>query len=108
MLRISHQPKRYFTLEPNRLGDAGRNILTAPGVANLDMSLIKNIPINERIRVQFRAEAFNILNHVNFATPTRASAQLFGVSGAPVATAGTLTATSTSSRQMQLALKLMF
>ncbi len=56
------------------LGNAGRNILTGPGLEDLDFSLVKNtrIPrISEAFNVQFRFEVFNILNHVNFNPPVQ-------------------------------------
>jgi len=101
-----------------RLGDAGRNSIIGPGLMNLDWSMVKNIPvprISELFRVQFRAEFFNILNRTNFSPPTAASAQLFGLSGKgatavlnPITSAGFLNSTSTTSRQIQFALKIFF
>jgi hypothetical protein len=57
---------------PNALGtygNSGRNSLTSPGAWNWDFGLLKDIPITERMRTEFRFEAFNILNHANFGTP---------------------------------------
>src|SRR5256885_3428176 len=57
----------------NLRGNAGRNILTGPGITNLDFSVFKNNRIkrvSENFNVQFRAEIFNIMNHPNFAPPT--------------------------------------
>jgi hypothetical protein len=110
---ITGDPAHYiniscFTFAGKRLGNAGRNSLTGPGLNDWDLSLIKNTHITERFNVQFRAEAFNLLNHSNFATPDRVTAQIFDASGAVVPTAGQLKATSTSSRQMQFALKVLF
>ncbi|MGB9458396.1 MAG: TonB-dependent receptor [Bryobacteraceae bacterium] len=50
-------------------GNAGRNILRASGLHQLDLGLHKTVRINERFAVQFRAELFNVYNHPNFATP---------------------------------------
>jgi hypothetical protein len=50
-------------------GNAGRNILTGPGYQNASVSLVKNTRVNERASVQFRAEAFNLLNRTNFNLP---------------------------------------
>jgi hypothetical protein len=75
---------------------------------NLDASLFKNnrIPsISETFNVQFRAELFNVLNHANFAPPNSTSIQIFSQNLAPIATGGALTATSTTSRQIQFAIK---
>jgi hypothetical protein len=50
-------------------GDSGRNGLTAPGAWNWDFGLLKAFPVTERVRTEFRFEAFNCLNHANFGTP---------------------------------------
>ena len=50
-------------------GDTGRNALRGPAFFQWDFSVMKNFPINERMKVQFRADLFNILNHPNFAGP---------------------------------------
>lgn len=55
-----------------RLGSAGPNILQGNGLQVFDLSVRKQIPITERIRFEFRAEAFNALNHTNFSNPTTA------------------------------------
>jgi hypothetical protein len=92
-----------------RFGNSGRNIAPGPGLSNLDVSLFKNnYVLNEKANIQFRAEVFNVLNKTNFAVPNRTAAQIFTQTFSPVATAGLLTATSTTSRQVQLAVKLMF
>jgi hypothetical protein len=54
----------------NLRGNAGRNILTGPGLINLDSSLIKNNRISESFNLQFRAEIFNLTNRANFQVPT--------------------------------------
>lgn len=55
--------------EAGRFGNAGRNIARGPGMTNLDLSLFKAFPIHERVRMQFRVEGFNVLNHANFSVP---------------------------------------
>jgi len=52
-----------------RFGNSGRNILDGPGQANFDIGLLKRFSLGERIKVQFRAEAFNFFNHPNFGGP---------------------------------------
>jgi hypothetical protein len=47
----------------------GRNIARADGIANVDVSLLKTVPINEKLRMQIRAECFNVANHANFGIP---------------------------------------
>jgi hypothetical protein len=92
------------------LGNAGRNSLIGPGLVNFDFSLVKNTYIrrvSETFNVQFRAEFFNIFNRPNFAVPIDNN-QLFDEGGAPVGGAGAVDATSTTSRQIQFALKLIW
>ncbi|MBV9441469.1 MAG: TonB-dependent receptor, partial [Acidobacteriaceae bacterium] len=54
---------------PGQFGNEGRNAVRGPGLASADISLFKNFSVSESARVQFRAEAFNALNHPNFALP---------------------------------------
>ncbi len=86
------------------LGTSGRNGVVGPGLVDLDIAAYKTVPIGELLRVQFRAEFFNILNHTNFAVPLSTNA-LFDQSGNALANAGRLTATQTTSRQIQLGVK---
>jgi hypothetical protein len=59
-----------FTLPPfGSFGNAGRNILTGPGMQTVNVSLLKDARLAERATLQFRAEAFNALNHANFNLP---------------------------------------
>jgi hypothetical protein len=55
-----------------RVGNAGRNILRADGIQNLDFGIIKNTRITENHRIQFRAEFYNATNTRNFGIPTAA------------------------------------
>jgi hypothetical protein len=94
----------------NLLGNSSRNQLTGPGLINFDMSLFKNMRfkrISEHFNAQFRVEVFNIFNHPNFSPPVDNNA-LFDSSGARLGGAGAITSTVTTSRQMQLALKLIW
>jgi hypothetical protein len=65
--------------QPQRFGAVGRNTLRGPGFFNLDLSLFRTIGFTENIKLQFRAEALNALNHPNFGNP-----------GADVSNAGAL------------------
>jgi len=96
----------------NLRGNAGRNILIGPGVTSLDFSMFKNNyirRISERFNVQFRAEIFNILNHPNFAPPaTPTNTDIFDGTGTLNPAAGLLTRTTTTAREIQFALKVIF
>jgi hypothetical protein len=86
-------------------GSLGRNVIIGPRFNNTDFSVVKNTNISEEVRVQFRAEMFDLFNHANFGQPGR----VVGTS-----TFGRITNTrfgtgdSGSSRQIQFALKLLF
>ncbi len=86
-------------------GNLGRNVVIGPGFSNLDLSLVKNTKLTERINLQLRADAFDLFNQANFGQP----GSTYGTS-----TFGLITGTrfptgdSGSSRQLQLALKLTF
>ena len=54
---------------PGQFGNEGRNAVRGPGYASVDCSVFKNFALTESKRLQFRAEAFNLLNHANFALP---------------------------------------
>ena len=99
-----------FPSPSNRFGDAGRNILTGPGLVNLDTSLFRYIGNQEKFHAQFRAEFFNVLNHTNFSSPVvpTNNTSLFGANGAPISSAGVITSTATTSRQIQFGLKLIW
>jgi hypothetical protein len=85
-------------------GSVGRGTLDGPGLAEIDVSLFKTIPIREKTRLLFRAEAFNIANRANFGIPN-----FLIFSGESISpSAGQITSTVTSSRQIQFGLKLMF
>jgi hypothetical protein len=87
-------------------GNSGTGIVRGPGLANVDLSLFKNIPITERFTLQFRGEFFNVLNHTNFGNPgTTMGVGSFGVISA---TAGGTLDPMGGPRIGQLALKLSF
>ena len=103
-------------------GNLQRNYLHGPGITDLDLSLTKETQIKEGLRLQFRAEFFNILNHPNFGLPggiggSTAAASAFTqapvnaanlLGGNPNPLFGKITTTTTTSRQIQFALKLLF
>ena len=88
-----------------RLGNLGRNVVIGPTFNNTDFSITKTTKLNERFRLQLRAEIFDLFNHANFGQPGN-------VVGTP--SFGRITNTrfptgeSGSSRQIQFALRLIF
>jgi hypothetical protein len=96
----------------NLRGNAGRNIMTGPGITELDFSVFKNNRIkrlSENFNIQFRAEMFNILNHANFAPPTTPdNTDIFDATGSPTGVAGLLSRTTTTAREIQFAVKIIF
>jgi len=89
-------------------GNLGRNTLIGPGLATWDFSAFKTTTLRERLALQFRAEIFNLLNRANFNTPNLITFTS-STSGTKVSgTAGAITSTSTTSRQIQFGLKLIW
>ncbi|PYY17777.1 MAG: adenylyl cyclase [Acidobacteria bacterium] len=81
-----------------RPGNEKRGTIVGPDTKRWDANLFKNTKISERFTVQFRAEAFNVLNHTNFDTlRTSSTSSTFGK-----------VLTARDPRQLQLALKLLF
>ena len=115
-------PKKIVTGNPNgwfdtsafelplqgTVGNTPRNFLRGPGFASVDMSLVKNQRLRGDTRLQIRLEVFNVLNRANFATPTRPVFAGASQNEAPLATAGKVTRTVNSSRQVQLGIKVLF
>jgi len=94
----------------NLRGNLGRNTVIGPGISNLDFSLFKNNPvrsISENFNVQFRAEFFNVFNRANFSSPTD-NRTIFDQNGTPIPSAGLITSTQTTSRQIQFAIKVIW
>jgi hypothetical protein len=98
---IAHwfDPTAFASPAPFVYGNAGRDTLFGPGRTNLDASLFKDFRPVERLAVQFRAEAFNIMNHPQFGQPN-------GTIGNSAV--GTITSIVGNPRQLQLALRLAF
>ena len=81
-------------------------MLRGPNQFETDFSLAKRIVFTERLNLQFRAEFFNIFNHTNFNTPN--PVVYTAATGGPSPTAGVITSTATTSRQIQFGLKLLW
>jgi hypothetical protein len=91
-------------------GNVGRNSLLGPSLNELDFSAMKTTPIrgdDSTLKLQFRAEFYNVLNHSNFSPPI-ANRTVFTATGTTVGTAGNITSTVTTSRQIQFGMKLVF
>jgi len=97
-------PAAFLLPTAGTYGNAGRDILTGPGLATFDTSLFKTTAISERLKLQFRAEIFNLFNHANFGMPVVSTFS----SGAVSPTAGTITYTTTTQREIQFGLKLLW
>jgi hypothetical protein len=95
-------PSAFRRLNPltqaGQFGNAGRNIARGPAVTDFDTSVTRIFPIGEVVRLQFRAESFNVANHANFGNPV---ADLNSVNFGRILTAA-------PPRLMQFALKLSF
>ena len=97
-----------FVVQPfGTLGTAGRNVLTGPGTNIVDFSLLKNIPLNEHHRLQFRAEFFNFFNNTNFDFPERICTATVTGSSCTGGTFGRITA-ARDPRILQFGLKYLF
>jgi hypothetical protein len=103
-------PNAFLAPPPNSgfYGNLGRNTLIGPGLATWDFSAFKTTTLHERLGVQFRAEIFNLLNRANFNTPNLIAFTASGSTTKVSGTAGAITSTSTTARQIQLGLKLIW
>ena len=89
------------------LGNIPRNLIYGPGFTDVDLSLIKNLALSGPVRLQFRVEAFNLFDAVNFGQPGRTAAvgsSSFGV----ITNTRFATGDSGSARQVQFAVKVLF
>jgi hypothetical protein len=90
-------PAAFAAAPQYTFGNVQRNSLEGPGLQDWDFALLKNFAFSETRRLEFRAEAFNVLNHVNFDNPTITLGSSFG-----------RILTAEPSRQMQLGLRFIF
>ena len=96
--------------EAGFLGNLGRNTFIGPGVANLDFAIHKTTRLSESTSLEFRSEFFNVFNRANFNSPDQTRRRVFtSRSGNRRAgAAGRLIQTTTTERQIQFAVKLIF
>jgi hypothetical protein len=105
-----------FSLQPlGTYGNAGRDAIIGPGIVDWDFSTLKNFYFTEKRFLQFRFEAFNLLNHPNFGDPnlTLGNNTINATNGQPVpgtGSFGTITSTRTGidMRELQFSLKVIF
>lgn len=99
-------PNAFIQPLPGTYGNVGRNTLQGPSLVQTDVSVMKTFLLSERLHLQLRAEIFNLFNHTNFNTPNPV---VYAAStGGPSPTAGIITSTATTSRQVQLGVKLLW
>ncbi|MBW8749176.1 MAG: TonB-dependent receptor, partial [Acidobacteria bacterium] len=112
--RVSHSTiSRWFDTSAFAFQPAGtvsnqrRNQLFGPGLQRVDLSLFKNFDLTERVKLEFRTEAFNVMNTAQFVNP---NSSLSLSAGAPVATFGTITSTANAynPRLIQFAARVKF
>lgn len=92
-----------FDVQPN----TGKNEFYGPGFTNIDMAALKNTALTEKVTLQFRLEAYNLFNHAQFTQPNNFFVPGDITFGESLAT-NTRPDGTTSARQLQLALKLIF
>jgi hypothetical protein len=100
-LRRFFDTSAFVNPQPYNFGNSARNVVRNPGLVNFDLMLAKNFNFTERVRLDFRAEAFNLMNTPAFSFPgATVGTPAFGVISA--------TLPGTDARQVQFALKLSF
>jgi hypothetical protein len=98
-------PAAFAPPEAGFYGNLPRNTLIGPGLATTDVSISKRVAVGQGANLQFRAEVFNLFNRANFAIPSQ---RTVFTSNGPVGSAGLITSTTTSARQVQLGIKMTF
>jgi Carboxypeptidase regulatory-like domain len=99
-------PAAFSTPAPGTFGNLGRNAFRAPGISDVDLTAAKDIPITERMRVRFRADAFNIFNRAQYGAPNaNVSAGNFGVI---TSTLGSYATGRGTPREFQLSARISF
>jgi|SwirhisoilCB2_FD_contig_101_948548_length_3288_multi_4_in_0_out_0_1 Carboxypeptidase regulatory-like domain len=103
-----------FTIPTNTLGNMARNSIYGPGFSDADLSIVKNTKVTEKTNLQFRVDAFDLLNHPNYGQPSRILSAVSSANPKTIPALFTINSTrfppgdSGSSRQLQMALKLQF
>jgi outer membrane receptor protein involved in Fe transport len=113
-----YNPACFVASPYGTIGNMGRNALIGPGYVDTDIGIMKDTKINERLRLQFRAELFNVFNHPNFSFPSTSAFSAGSIfsnyQATPNPTAGQITSLvgggglTNIARQTQFSLKLLF
>jgi hypothetical protein len=105
-------PNAFIVPAYGTFGDLGRGTYSGPGLTEVDLSILKNVAVSERVSLQFRAEFFNLMNHSNYGAPNQTVFTNTGSATQPKysinPTAGFISSLATNPRQIQFGLKLMF
>lgn len=102
-------PCAFEAPSPGMLGNVGRNNVISPRVFNMDISLQREFFLDSKRRFQFRAEVFNLPNHTSLSGPSSSGLVVFtGETARRNPTAGRISRTATTSRQIQFALRFSF
>ncbi|MBI3940961.1 MAG: TonB-dependent receptor [Acidobacteria bacterium] len=104
-------PSAFVAPPPRTYGNLGRNTLIGPGYANLDLGVAKDFALarlGESAALQFRTEFFNILNRAQFANPGSGNLRVFSTPTRVIPTAGKITSTAATNREVQFGLKLIW
>jgi hypothetical protein len=102
-------PTAYTLPAAGTLGTVGRNSLIGPRFATVDAALLKTVRLQRSSSIQLRAEVFNLTNHVNFGQPNaNVFAQTVNGGGSYSPTAGRITTTASTARQIQFGMKVLF
>jgi hypothetical protein len=103
--RGERTPERWFDRTafavpaPFTFGNSAANVLYGPGLVNLDLTIARTFRLSEKLSVDFRGEFFNLLNDAHFSFPNAT---------VNIANGGTISETSSSARQIQFGMKLIF
>ncbi|HYR82538.1 MAG TPA: TonB-dependent receptor [Terriglobia bacterium] len=100
-----YDPSAFLYPTPFFEGNLGKNTVTVPGIVTFDTTLTKNIALGESRNLQFRTEFYNLFNRANFGIP---NITVYDRNGRVRSDVGQITSTTTSARQIQLALRFLF
>jgi hypothetical protein len=105
-------PAAFAQNAPGTFGSLGRDVARTPGLLSIDVSVDRLFSVTERLRLEVRGDAFNVLNHTNFGGPTQNGVQIPGIAGGvnsvlTSTTFGRITSAG-DPRILQFAMKLVF